>query len=62
VGARIYSIFMLSTVWSGESWSGRIGKVGREVVEKLDYQLDNQDKTCLIITINDNDTCTCDFL
>jgi hypothetical protein len=30
----------------------RIGKVGREVVKKLDYH-DNQAETCLIITIND---------
>ena len=30
----------------------RLGKVGRDVVKKLDYQ-DNQAETCLIITIND---------
>jgi hypothetical protein len=32
---------------------GRIGKVGREVVKRLDNQSDNQAETCLIITIND---------
>jgi hypothetical protein len=32
---------------------GRIGKVGREVVKRLDHQSDNQAETCLIITIND---------
>jgi hypothetical protein len=38
---RLYQIFILSSVWSGESWAD------------LDKLGDNQDETCLIITIND---------
>ncbi len=34
----------------------RIGKVGREVVQKVLIISDNQAQTCLIITINDTST------